>query len=243
VSRRFRCLFSYYGSKSKVAPLYPRPQHPLIIEPFAGGGCYSLLWGRRRQVLLNDLSEATYQIWDYLISTDTETVLADIPKNIQQGDRLEDLVPKGRHPGLMEFLRAQANMGVAGRQTSTKISKFGAINWARLEQAVKQIHPHIKHWEIRKGSYRDLENVEATWFIDPPYNNEAGSRYIESASAINFTRLGKWCKRRKGQVIVCENEGADWLPFRPLVRGRPRGGYIKRSTEVIWTNTKTGLLY
>ena len=31
-------MFSYYGSKSKIAHLYPAPQYDRIIEPFAGSG-------------------------------------------------------------------------------------------------------------------------------------------------------------------------------------------------------------
>ena len=41
-------------------------------------------------------------------------------------------------------------------------------------------------------------------------------------------------RARLGQVIVCENEGADWLPFSPLAdvkATRPNS----RSIEVVWT--------
>lgn len=243
MARRFKCLFSYYGSKSKISHLYPKPKYPLIIEPFAGGACYSLLWGRKRNVLLNDLSEQTYQIWKWMLTHTTEEILESIPRKIKQGDKIENLVEENAALGLISFLKAQASMGNMGKQTCTKISKFGAINWARLHQAVKEIHPHIQHWKIQHGSYHDLENVEATWFIDPPYNNVAGGRYTESAKAINFQRLAKWCKRRKGQVIVCENEGANWLPFYPLVKGRLMGGIVKRTNEVVWTSGQTGLIF
>jgi hypothetical protein len=57
-----------------------------------------------------------------------------------------------------------------------------------------------------------MPDIEATWFVDPPYNNRAGSYYIENS--IDYVALGTWCHERRGQAIVCENEGADWLPFR-----------------------------
>lgn len=53
------------------------------------------------------------------------------------------------------------------------------------------------------ADYRQMPNVEATWYIDPPYDNRAGSYYVHADVDC-------------GQVIVCENEGATWLPFRPF---------------------------
>jgi hypothetical protein len=75
----------------------------------------------------------------------------------------------------------------------------------------------------------------ATWFVDPPYE-VAGRAY--RFHDIDYAHLGDWCRSRSGQVIVCENAGANWLPFRPFrtikgLEGR-RGG--KKSVEVIWTN-------
>jgi hypothetical protein len=40
-------------------------------------------------------------------------------------------------------------------------------------------------------------------------------------------------------VIVCENEGADWLPFRPHGRHKTlnrKDGQQGYSREAIWTN-------
>jgi len=35
-------MFSYYGSKSKLAQHYPTPKYDTIVEPFAGAAGYSL---------------------------------------------------------------------------------------------------------------------------------------------------------------------------------------------------------
>ena len=88
----------------------------------------------------------------------------------------------------------------------------------------------IKHFQIFNKSYEELENVEATWFIDPPYQH-GGEFYTENN--INFSKLAEWCKTRKGQVIVCENDKANWLDFKPLISIQ---GQSKKSTECIWTN-------
>lgn len=88
----------------------------------------------------------------------------------------------------------------------------------------------IRHWVIRHGSYDEIDNEDATWFIDPPYQN-GGHKYTESR--IDFSLLGKWCMSRKGQAIVCENTKADWMLFSPMAKNR--GAYAE-TTEAIWSN-------
>jgi hypothetical protein len=49
--------------------------------------------------------------------------------------------------------------------------------------------------------------------------------------------LGDWCKTRPGQVIVCENDGATWLPFRHFrdIQSSTSAGHGKKiSKEAIW---------
>jgi hypothetical protein len=54
----------------------------------------------------------------------------------------------------------------------------------------------------------------------------------------HYDCLKEWCKTRDGQVIVCENEGADWLPFSPVAKRRGITGRYQKSsaTEVVWVN-------
>ena len=63
------------------------------------------------------------------------------------------------------------------------------------------------------GSYEDIQNQPATWFIDPPYQKMG---FYYKHKDIDYNHLSEWCLSRDGQIIVCENEGADWLPFEPL---------------------------
>ena len=80
----------------------------------------------------------------------------------------------------------------------------------------------------------------AVWIVpakgpndDPPYQT-AGRAY--RFHDLDYPALAEWCKSRTGQVIVCENAGAAWLPFEPFrtIKGLEgkRGG--KQSVEVIW---------
>ena len=76
-------------------------------------------------------------------------------------------------------------------------------------------------------SYEELVNVEGTWYIDPPYQKQ-GIYYKHSSKGINYDELSKWCLSRKGEIIVCENMGATWLDFKPLVD-------LKGQTHIIQT--------
>ena len=77
----------------------------------------------------------------------------------------------------------------------------------------------IKHWKVLNVSYEAAEVEEATWFVDPPYRS-MGKHYRHGPKGIDYRHLGEWCKALPGQVIVCEEASADWLPFRPLYRAR-----------------------
>ena len=53
---------------------------------------------------------------------------------------------------------------------------------------------------------------------------------------VDYAALGAWCRSLPGQVVVCESEGATWLPFRPHIAakatpGRGRTGVCR---EVLW---------
>lgn len=104
-------------------------------------------------------------------------------------------------------------------------------SWARDKIKIAENLYKIKHWKIIQGSYEDLKNEVATWFIDPPYFKQ-GHGYNKKIK--DFEKLAIWCKNRQGQVIVCENESGKWLDFKPLVT---LNGTNRKSTECIWTNT------
>lgn len=93
----------------------------------------------------------------------------------------------------------------------------------------------IKHWKIVHGTYEDIPNEIATWFVDPPYK-EGGQCYPESSLNIDFCNLAGWCMERSGQTIVCEKADADWMNFSPMVAHKGRTGM---QHEGIWTNEPT----
>lgn len=94
--------------------------------------------------------------------------------------------------------------------------------------------PKIRHWQIICADYHSIENQLATYFVDPPYTVGGQHQYKFNNSQIDYCELSKWCKSRLGQVIVCENTKADWLPFWPLKNIQGAGN--TNTTEAMWCN-------
>jgi 16S rRNA G966 N2-methylase RsmD len=115
------------------------------------------------------------------------------------------------------------------------VSSFKGVNVERDLKRIAKTLFKIRHWKIIEGSYEDIENIEATWFIDPPYQF-GGEHYKESSKNLNFSKLAEWCKSRNGQIIVCENTKANWMEFKPMVN---MTGTTYTTTEAIWSNHKT----
>jgi len=88
----------------------------------------------------------------------------------------------------------------------------------------------IKGWEFLQRDYTDAPQIEATWFIDPPFE-VGGNHYAFSYVDYNF--LAEWSKNRSGQVIVCE-------AFTWLGNGVNNGGLngAKKRSNLIWTNSE-----
>lgn len=235
-----RPLFKYYGGKFRVAGHYPDPQHPTIVEPFAGAAGYSCRHPDR-QVILTDLDEHIVGVWSYLIRTPSAEIRA-LPV-LGPDDCVDDFAIPQEARWLIGFW---LNAGVAapckapsswmrkvlaGEYPSARGSFWSAKNRDRIADEVEK----IRHWRVFRRSYADVPNGEATWFVDPPYQI-AGNHYSHAADALDFAHLGAWCRAREGQVIVCENDGADWLPFRPFktIKGMEGARRSGKSVEVVW---------
>jgi site-specific DNA-adenine methylase len=221
-------MFSYYGSKSKIVDYYPPPKYGKIIEPFAGSARYSLKYWDR-DVLLVDKYEVIVSIWQWLQKCSPKDILG-LPK-IKKGDRVSQYNLSKEESLFLGFCVVSA-----AARPQDKPATFEGIPLNRncLENTAKNLHK-IKHWKIAKGSYEDLENTEATWFIDPPYQF-GGEHYKHGIKELNFINLAQWCKIRNGQVIVCENTKATWMDFKPMIS---MDGSLYKTTEAIWSNIPT----
>jgi site-specific DNA-adenine methylase len=220
-------MFSYYGSKSKIIDYYPPPKHNKIIEPFAGSARYSLKYWQN-DVLLVDKYDVIVNLWKYLQQATKKDIL-NLP-NFNRGEYFNTDGLIQEEISLLGF--------IAGQGAALPQKKAGTFDGMNVEKTKKHIIDNlhkIKHWEIKLGSYDEIENIEATWFIDPPYQY-GGDRYKHNNKNINFEKLADWCKLRNGQSIVCENTKADWLEFKPVI---DMNGSKHKTTEAIWSNHKT----
>jgi hypothetical protein len=133
-----------------------------------------------------------------------------------------------------EFLHIiHAATKMAFHYKTIKVTPVLARNWEISRRIMADSVHKVKHWQVLCGDYSDAPDVEATWFIDPPYKDSPGQGYKYGSDALNYNLLADWVKSREGQVICCEGEGGDYLPFEPLLKDC-KGVAGKTSTEFVY---------
>lgn len=233
---RLRPFFSFYGSKWRnVSKRYPRPFHRTIVEPFAGSAGYSLHYPSNR-VILYEIDPIIASVWTYLVRVKSSEILS-IP-NLDLDGTVDDLHVCEEAKWLVGLWLCRASRGP--RKSPSKWMRDGnrpGSFWGdHIRTRIAYQLEKIRHWEVHNCSYSCGPEVGvATWFIDPPYQS-TGRYYRFGSDSIDYSALADWCESRRGQTIVCEAEGADWLPFRRLARFRTArvGRY---SNEVYWLNS------
>jgi site-specific DNA-adenine methylase len=225
-------MFSYYGSKSKIVGLYPEPKHTTIVEPFAGAAKYALYHCEKKpatyKVIIVEKNPVVAGVWEWLISVTREELLS-----------LPTFKPRERIPQLpnvnaRNFLCFMQNQGSAVPHNT--VGTFAACSGEKLHRSLQRIADKlhlIRDWQLLKCDYQSTPDIEATWYVDPPYYHQ---KVYPIGRDINYTQLARWCKTRKGQVIVAENDNAPWLPFRTLVTCAGQRSTSTLRNEGIWTN-------
>jgi site-specific DNA-adenine methylase len=214
-------MFYYYGRKKQIAKHYPEPNYDCIIEPFAGSAAYSLFsdnW--RKQVILIEKDHKVAEIWEWLINEATPNQIKNMP----------DLQPGEKSSEFLHIIHAATKM--AFKYKTIKVTPVLARNWEISKRVMADGLGKIKHWEIICGDYTEAPNVEATWFIDPPYMSEPGMGYGHSSAKMDYAQLAKWSLERQGEIICCEGEHGNYLPFSTLLELKGVAG--KSSKEKIF---------
>ncbi len=236
------CQFiSYFGSKSKIGGMYPPPRYKTIVEPFAGGAGYSLRY-HNHDVVLMDKNIHVYEVWKWLIEKATKEEILSLPVDIVDLRERDDI--SNIHKKFIGFSLSPNVDRPANKPRPSKRDKGdSASHWNTQTRGriARQLHA-IKHWRVYQGDYTDTSSFvkgDATWFIDPPYQLDRHATVYapHTSKMLDFESLGDWCRSLPGQVIVCEQKGADWLPFRTLSRYAKGGAGLGRPTsahEVVW---------
>lgn len=249
LSKTLKPFFTFYGGKWRAAPHYPPPIYDTIVEPFAGSAGYSLRYPNRSVVLVerDPLIAAT---WRYLLRVRPAEILAlpdiYVGETVDDCESVDDLsVPEEARCLIGWWLNGGASRPMKrpgcwmrrqhGKQGGRYTTGGGMLSWGpRVRERIASQVEAIRHWTLIEGDYEEAPAQEATWFVDPPYQ-KAGKHY--RYRNIDYGRLAQWCNGFcKGQVIVCENVGATWLPFRPWrdikASEAKHGGRVSR--EAIW---------
>lgn len=212
-------MFNYFGSKYWLARRYPEPQHDLIIEPFAGSAQYSLCHWQRR-VILVEKDPRIYAIWQYLQKSTSRQILAlPVPA---PSEEIRHRIPEAR-----DLIALCMNRGTSKPQRVAGSWPQLPALWQRKKEIIAGGLHKIKHWKIYNRDYTRVRNQKATWFVDPPYVGLNG--YVAKVDC--YDELADWCRERRGQIIVCEMGGADWLPFVAFAKSKTLKGH---RSEVIW---------
>jgi site-specific DNA-adenine methylase len=218
-------MFYYYGRKKRIVKYYPEPLYDTIIEPFAGSSAYSMEYFNKK-VILYELNYKIYSVWKYLQQATVGDIM-DLP-TLTKGQCLNDK----EYDYLTDAEKWTIGLFLNPGSSVPKKSPGNFCNWDdKHKKILSEELFKIKHWEIKNESYENAPNIEATWFVDPPYSGPGGKYYVNNK--INYESLATWCMEREGQTIVCENDGATWLPFEHLVDLK---GQKHNRKEVIWYN-------
>jgi hypothetical protein len=185
----------------------------LVIEPFAGSMGYTL-YHRPKAALGIERDSRVVALWQRLVVQLGPLVEPRL------GERTDDLLVK-----LCAY--SNASLVVADMLVTERMLREFKLAVKRLERD----RPYAATLAYQWGSYADAPDVEATWFIDPPYQKPSGRRYVSLLP--DYAELAGWVRSRRGQVIVCEQAGADWMPFRPLCDVQSLNNKVSR--EVVWT--------
>jgi hypothetical protein len=227
-------MFYFYGGKRRLARAYPAPDHRVIVEPFAGSAAYSVTHLKPAKgtptldkVILIEKDKRVYDAWLKLLAMDADEVLNyPIP---EAGERTSDFL----------LMTSACSNRIARQKEMIVTARMPAV-LRRMFKQIASVLPHVKdRVELIHGDYTEAPNIKATWFIDPPYHVDGraqsrGMGYAEGCDSfsLDYEALGAWCRRRRGQKIVCEQDGATWLPFRHLRQARTSiGGF---ASEFVW---------
>jgi hypothetical protein len=213
-------VFYYFGRKGDLAKTYPEPLYDLVIEPFAGSMAYTL-FHRPKMALGIEANERVVDLWWRLRDMSMREIRAMPVPEI--GERTDDLY-------WVLASASNTSLEVRGRT----VTWFMDMRLERQKRLTIKHHAYVRgHVLYQHGDYTDAPDIEATWFIDPPYEGVTGY----GNEPLDYAALAEWVLSRRGQVIVCEGAQGSWLPFQDhhVLRGVNSGQGGTAHREQAWT--------
>ena len=206
-------FFPYYGGKLKLAADLGPPQRDHVCEPFAGAAGYSVFWEPARVTLI-DRDPVVFGVWNYLQKV-TAAELLRLPSNISSIDQLPSAVCQEARWLIGFWLNHGLAVPAARRSNWARQARYHSRFWSRtIKLRLASQVEKIRHWNLIEGGYECAPDIEAHFHVDPPYR---GTGHPYRYNGIDYAKLADWCLQRRGFIQVCEAQGADWLPFEPLV--------------------------
>jgi len=188
------------------------------------------------RVILCEIDPIVCAVWQYLVHVKPKEILA-IP-DVDPGGCVDDLHACQEAKWLVGFWLNRATASPRKRPSKWMRDHIrpGSFWGDRVRQTIARQVEGIRHWKIFN---RHLHRMSEASLGDVVRRSSIrGRRQALSVRVeqIDYGTLALWCKSRPGQVIVCENEGATWLPFRELADVKTTRAK-RRSKEVIWVAT------
>lgn len=223
-------FFKIFGAKYKLAHKLAPPQRH-CVEPFAGSAGYSTYWEPQR-VTLVEKDPIIVGVWDYLIHVKASEVMK-LPAHIMSIEELPARTPEPAKHLVGFWMNAAINMPVLSRSPWARTPRHMSRFWSEtIKSRICSQLPKIRDWKIVEGDWHQAPDIaNATVFVDPPYSGPSGRTY--RFNSVDYKRLGRWCRARRGHVIVCENsDNTGWLPFQEyaMIISRRR----EFTTECVW---------
>ncbi len=229
-------MFYYYGAKHRLSRYYPEPKCSTIVEPFAGAAGYAMFWLEKRPDMRAVLVEKDPRV-------------ADTWRRVLRGDVNIDRPEVGEWTTDFLCMTASAS-NATGTLKRMRFSERASREFDRMLRRIRRIASAVAgRVEIIEGDFTCAPDIEATWFIDPPYKptrsagktSRAGGRgYARgcNSDSLDYSDLANFCRSRRGQVIACEYVTADWLEFSPLRENQDAFG--RKYTEGVWIREAKG---
>jgi len=183
-----------------------------------------MFWlGAVDKVLLIEKDPRVVELWQRLLAMTPREVLALEPP--VAGDYTDDFL----------WMTAATSNAIGSLRRLKMPERVPEVARGMLRQIAATLPEAKRKVTVIEGDYLEAPDVEATWFIDPPYQvNGSGSEHTWfpqgmgyghgcRSSDLDFAALGEWCQSRQGQVMVCEQSGATWLPFTSLGDSKEAG--------------------